>query len=198
MPDGRRVSLAWTLMIAGIALLLVGIFFAHAGFAPEPHRDNGFYLSWVPRHWLVFTGGQLAGFLGSQLLLAGAALAWVANQPMTWARALFAAWLAWFELVLLWGIVPSEWLNLTQGPLGWTNQQILFTIPPWLVLNNEISISYAVVKDAIAGGYHIFSLAIVIAFAVVIQKWGKVEAPVTDSDGPAPSPYGRPIKQEAS
>lgn len=194
MTDERRTTLAWMLMGAGVVLLGIGVFFAHAGFAPEPTPENGFYLDWVPREWWVFTAGQLVALAGSQLLLAGAALAWIANQPMTWARALGAAWLAFMELVILWGIVPSEWLNLTQGPLGWTNQQVLFTIPPWLVLGNEVSISYAVLKDAIAGGYHIASLGLVIFAAIYLQKWGKTEPTVKDL-AESSSPYGRPLRQ---
>ena len=97
--------------------------------------------------------------------------------------------------MILWAIIPSEWLNLTQGPLGWTRQDILFTIPPILVLNNPIDISLAVVKDAIVGGYHIFSLVIVLWFALKIQNWGKVEPKQDDSM--APSPYGRPLRKGA-
>ncbi len=72
-------------------------------------------------------------------MLFGAAMIWVANQPLTWARTAFGAFFAWIEFVLLFGVVPSEWLNLSQGPLGWTSQNIAFTIPPWLVLGNEVA-----------------------------------------------------------
>ena len=195
MPDERRLSLSWALMGVGVVLLLVGVFFAHAGFASEPTRDNGFYLDWVPRAGWVFTAGQLVALVGSQLLIAGAAFAWIANQPMTWARAAGATWLAFMELVIVWAIVPSEWLNLTQGPLGWTSQEILFVVPPLLVLNNEIAISYAVVKDAIVGGYHIVSLVAVLLFAVKVQQWGKVAPPAASESEAPPSPYGRPLQR---
>lgn len=194
MSDESRTTLSWALMGAGLVVMAVGVFFAHAGFAEEPSIANDFYLEWVPRHWLVFTLGQLVALGGSQLLLAGAALKWVANQPFTWAVATIAVWIAFMELVILWAIVPSEWLNLTQGPLGWTRQDILFTIPPILVLNNPVDISLAVVKDAIVGGYHVFSLVIVLWFAVKIQTWGSVEPKRKDPTG-VPSPYGRPLKK---
>ncbi|MEX1281337.1 MAG: hypothetical protein AB1Z55_11545 [Acidimicrobiia bacterium] len=194
MPDDRRSTISWASMGAGVVIMAFGIFFAHAGFAPDPSPENGFYLEWVPREWYVFTAGQIIALVGSQFLIIGAAFLWVANQPMTWARALGAAWLAFMQLVIWWAIVPSEWLNLTQGPLGWTSQDILFTIPPWIVLNNEISISLAVVKDAVAGTYHIVSLAVVVLVALQIQKWGKV-APPSDTATAAPSPYGRPLRR---
>ncbi len=197
MDDRQRAQVSWTLMALGLGALIVGVFFAHAGLAPDgsaPGEEQFLgYLEWVPRHWTIFTAGQLVAFGGSQFMLAGAALLWVANQRLTWARAGLAAWLAWIELVLLWGVVPSEWLNLTQGPLGWTSQKIFVTVPPWVVLNNQIDISYAVVKDAIAGGYHIASLAVVLWFAFKIQEWGKT-APKQDAAA-MESPYGRPMRK---
>jgi hypothetical protein len=194
MSDERRSLMSWTFIGLGLVGLAVGIFFAHAGFAPEPSPENGFYLEWVPRHWAVFTAAQLVALGGSQLLLAGAALLWIANQPFTWARAAGAVWLAFMELIIVWAIVPSEWLNLTQGPLGWTNQEILFTIPPWLVLNNPIDISLAFVKDAILGGYHLASLGAVLFAAIKFQQWGKVE-PTERDVSDVPSPYGRPLRK---
>ena len=106
-------------------------------------------------------------------MLFGAAMIWVANQPLTWARAAFGAFLAWIEFVLLFGVVPSEWLNLSQGPLGWTSQNIAFTIPPWLVLGNEVEISFGVIKDAISGGYYVVVFAAWIVVAYILQDWGK-------------------------
>ncbi len=197
LTDRQRSRLAWALLVVGFGALAIGIFFAHAGLAPDgtaPGEEHfATYLSWVPRHWLVFTGGQLVALGGSQFLLAGLALGWVANKPMTWARAGFAAWLAFIELIIIWGIVPSEWLNLTQGPLGFTSQKIAFTIPKWLVLNNPISISLAALKDMILGGYHLASLGAVLYFALKIQGWGKTVP--KGAEGDAVSPYGRPLKK---
>ncbi len=197
LGDQQRARLAWALMVLGFGALLVGVFFAHAGLAPDgsaPGEEHfATYLTWVPRHWAVFTAGQLVAVGGSQFLLAGIALRWVANKPMTWARAGFTAWLAFIELVIIWGIVPSEWLNLTQGPLGFTSQKIAFTIPKWIVLNNPISISYAALKDMVVGGYHLVSLSAVLYFAYKIQGWGKTAPEVAAGD--AVSPYGRPLKK---
>lgn len=197
LTDLQRSRLAWSLMVLGLGALAVGIFFAHAGLAPDgtaPGEERfTTYLTWVPRHWLVFTGGQLIAIGGSQFILAGAALQWIANKPMTWARAGFATWLAWIELVLVWGVIPSEWLNLTQGPLGFTSQKVAVTIPKWLVLNNPVSLSYAAVKDMILGGYHVFSLVAVLYFALKIQNWGKTTPKVAEGD--VVSPYGRPLKK---
>lgn len=200
LSEQHRSRLAWALMVLGLGALVVGVFFAHAGLAPDgsaPGEEHfATYLSWVPRHWVVFTAGQLVAIGGSQFLLAGMALRWVANREMTWARAGFAAWLAFIELVIVWGIIPSEWLNLTQGPLGFTSQKIAFTIPRWLVLNNPISISYAALKDMVVGGYHLVSLGAVLYVALKLQSWGKTTP--ESVGGPTVSPYGRPLRKANS
>ena len=137
------------------------------------------------------TGGQLIATVGSQLAIAGALLLWVANQKMTWARAGFAALLTWIEFVIIFGIVPSEWLNLSQGPLEMTRQRIAFTIPEWLVLGNEVSISWAAVKDAISGTYNLVVLGAAIYFAYRLQGWGKDKPKAAEVE--ESSVYGRPL-----
>ena len=104
------------------------VWIAHFALLP-PEVDRGIF-EFIPRGWPWFTAGQIIALVGSQLMLFGAAMIWVANQPLTWARTAFASFLTWIEFVLLFGVVPSEWLNLSQGPLGWTSQNIAFTIPP--------------------------------------------------------------------
>jgi hypothetical protein len=110
---------------------------------------------------------------------------------MTWARAAFTAFLAWIELVIIYGIVPSEWLNLSQTDLDWSPQKIALTIPPWLMLGNEVSLSFAALKDAISGAYHVVTLGAAAVFAVRVQQLNK---PRKVADKPVPvSPYGRPL-----
>ena len=184
LNDFKRGRLASVLMALGLAALIVGTFVAHGGRLPS----DASYLRSFPRGWPVFTAGHITAFGGSQLLLAGIALKYVAGHTLTWARAGFAAFISFFELILLWGVVPSEWLNLTQGPLGWTSQDALFTLP-----FVDLPVYGAFVKDAIAGGYHLASLAIVIYFAVMVQKWGKMTPPAP-SERETTSPYGRPLK----
>jgi hypothetical protein len=178
-------------------LLAFGVLFAHySGFSKGESVD---YFGWFPRGCMIgaercvpwSTGGQLIAILGSQLAIAGALFLWVANQKMTWARAGFAAILVWLEFVIIFGIIPSEWLNLSQGPLEMTRQRIAFTVPSWLVLGNDVSISWAAVKDAISGTYNLGVLGAAIVFAYKIQDWGraKPKAPVVEKR----SIYGRPL-----
>ncbi len=183
----------------GTLLLAIAVWWIHFSSFPETEVVDGVEMpvvltafDWVPRGWFWKSLGYLAAFAASQLMLAGAALLWVLNQKMTWARALFAAFLAWIELLLIFGIVPSEWLNLAQTDLEWSSQRIAFTVPPFLVLGNSVDISWAVVKDAISMGWHLVMIPAVAIFALEIQKMN--DGKPASAEKPEPkSPYGRPL-----
>ena len=134
LDESQRLRLGWISLLLGIPAIVVGVLIAR--FALLHPKSIGVFRV-HPRGWPSFTAGQIIAFGGSQFMLFGAAMIWVANQPLTGAPHSFGAFIAWIEFVLLFGVVPSEWLNLSQGPLGWTSQNIAFTIPPWLVLGNE-------------------------------------------------------------
>ena len=164
------------------------------------------YFGWVPRGCLVgslddwcvpyFTLGHLVAFLGSQLILGGLVIALVVGRKLTWALATFTAFIAMFELVLLLGTVASEWLNLAQGPLNWTEQNNAFTIPSWLVLQNDVGISWGAIKDFVSINYNMAALTGIIIFSLKIQEWGKPLPDEEPSEQPT-SPYGRPLVKGA-
>ena len=110
----------------------------------------------------------------------------------------FAAFLAMFELVLLLGNVASEWLNLAQGPLNWTEQNDAFTIPGILVLQNEVGVSWGAIKDFISINYNMAALTAIILFAWKIQEWGQPLPEIDPSEADQVSPYGRPLVKGAS
>lgn len=197
LDDKQRRRLGFALFSVGLFLVGFGVLFAHySGFSEGDKVD---YFGWFPRGCMIGSGrcvpwataGQLIAAGGSQIGIAGALLLWVANQRMTWARAGFAAFLVWVEFVIIFGIVPSEWLNLSQGPLELTRQRIAFTVPSWLVLGNEVSVSWAAIKDAISGTYNLAVLGGAIVFAYQIQGWGKTEPKAAASA--KLSTYGRPL-----
>jgi hypothetical protein len=126
------------------------------------------------------------------MLIVGAVLAFILGRPMTWARATFGAFLVWIEFVIIFGIVPSEWLNLAQTDLDWSNQRVALTLPPWLVLGNEVEISWAVVKDAISMGYNLTALVAAIIFAYKVQDI-EGSRPAESDQPERVSPYGRPL-----
>ena len=159
------------------------------------------YFGWVPRDCFLRGGdwclpwsalGHLVAFGGSQLMLLGLVLALVLGRRMTWAMASFAAFLAMLELVLLLGNVASEWLNLAQGPLNWTEQNDAFTIWPPLVLGNNVGISWGAIKDFVSINYNMGALTFIVLFAMFVQKMGG-PAPAEEPAAETFSPYGRPL-----
>ncbi len=99
------------------------------------------------------TIGQLIAFGAGQFLLIGMAmLAWQ-DSELTWARATYLAFLSWIQFALIFGVLPSEWLNLSQGPLEWTNQREFINFPPILFLGNEIGMSLGALGGALVTAF---------------------------------------------
>lgn len=196
LSDGRRKAIGWGLLLIGTGVLIAGVLWIH--FTSLPLDEDAGIFDWIPRSvanspsafWKA--GGYLAVFAASQMMVIGGFFIWVLNQRMTWARATFAAFLTWIELVVIFGMVPSEWLVFAQTDLDWSAQRIALVIPPVLVLGNEVEISYAVLKDSISMGYHIVMLAFGAVFAVQIQKIREGRPPSAEKPEPK-SPYGRPL-----
>lgn len=199
LTEQQRTRYGWGMLILGAIGMVLAVVIVHWAQLPVTEVVDGIeqpyvvdFLNWMPRGWLPKGIGYLVSFGASQLLLAGAAIAFVLGRPMTWARATFAAFLAWIELVVIFGIVPSEWLNLSQTDLDWSNQRIALTLPPWLVLGNQVDISWAAIKDSISMGYNLTMLAAAIVFAYKIQDIGG-DRPVPADEPVQLSPYGRPL-----
>ncbi|MGF1616833.1 MAG: hypothetical protein ACFCU2_03375 [Acidimicrobiia bacterium] len=187
------------MLIVGTLLLAVAVWWIHFSSFPQTEVVEGVEVdvvlssfNWVPRGWYWKALGYLSAFAASQLMLAGAALIWVLNQKLTWSRAMFAAFLAWIELLLLFGIVPSEWLNLAQTDLDWSSQRVALTIPPFLILGNEVDISWAVVKDLISTGWHLVMIPAVAIFALQVQRMYDGR-PASAEKPESKSPYGRTL-----
>ena len=199
LSERQRTRLGLSALLLGVVMLSAGVFLNHFAHFPDFETIDGVDvavviepINWVPRGWQWETLGHLIAFAGSQFALLGACLLWVLNQKTTWARAAFAAFLAWIELVLIFGIVPSEWLNLAQTDLDWSKERIFLTIPSWLVLGNEVRISGAALKDMISGGYHVVMLGAGAVFCLKLQEIGK-KRPAALAAAQRTSPYGRPL-----
>lgn len=199
LTEEQRRRYGWALMILGLGAMTVAVLLVHFSNFPETHFVNGveqpFVLdqfNWVPRGWLPKGIGYLLAFGASQMLLVGAMLAFVLGRTMTWARATFVAFVVWIEFVIIFGIVPSEWLNLAQTDLDWSNQRVALALPPWLVLGNEVEVSWSAVKDAISMGYNLTVLVGAIIFAYKIQDI-EGDRPAESDKPETISPYGRPL-----
>jgi hypothetical protein len=190
LSDSRRRSIGWGLLALGFVGLAVGVIWIHYTSLP-PEENTGFF-SWIPNNHFLKGIGYLVVFGASQMLVVGALFVWVLNQRMTWARALFAGVIAWVELVIIFGMVPSEWLNFAQTDLNWSSQRVAITIPPVLVLGNDVQLSYAAIKDSISMGYHIVMLAAAAVFTIQLQKMKQGRPASVEREAPR-SPYGRPL-----
>ena len=193
-----RILIGSLSLLLGTGLMAVAVLWVHYSALPQTELVNGIstpvvvdYFNWIPRGWFWKSIGYLVALGASQMMLLGAAFLWVLNQKMTWARAAFAAFLVWIELVLVFGIVPSEWLNLSQTDLDWSNQRIAFRIPAFLMLGNDVTISWSAIKDSISGAYNLGTLAGAGVVAYLLQQIYK--APKKRAAAARTSPYGRPL-----
>ncbi|MEA1902587.1 MAG: hypothetical protein U9N56_03570 [Actinomycetota bacterium] len=199
MSDASRKSIGGSSLLFGLLGLVLGVIWIHWSSLSQTEVVDGVevdvvvdFLNWWPRG-IIWKGlGYLIVLGSTTLVLAGASFLWVLNQRMTWTRAAVAAMIAWLALVFFFGMVPSEWLNFAQTDLEWSSQNIAFTVPPILVLGNEVDISFAVIKDAISGGYIVAMLGVAGVFTLQLQKI-KDGRPASAAPVEPKSPYGRPL-----
>ena len=193
MTEQRRTLIGIGGLVIGTLTVAVGLTIAHFTNLPTEDALGNEILPSIPRGWVLYTTGQLIAVGGSQIMVGAVVFGWLWERPLTWVRAAVGALLAWYQLVLYFGIIPSEMLNLAQGPLEWTSRTA-FTIPSWLVLNNEISISWTTIKDAIVAGYYTNAFIVLVVGIYMAQEWIKKRAdaaPVVEL-----STYGRPLRKE--
>jgi hypothetical protein len=178
-------------IVLGAVVAVVGALIAHFTGLPETDALGRDLYPAIPRGWLAVVVGQIISLTGTCLFLAGICFAFVYKRPLTWARAAIGAFVFVSVSMILFGIIPNEWLTLTQSVWEWTPQKIAFTVPSWLVLNNEISISYAALKDIVSGTYSIVVLA---GMAVVMYQWQEHQKKAESAPPAKPvSTYGRPL-----
>lgn len=200
MSERLKKRLGISGVVVGSVLLVGGTVLAHLMGLPLRDAVGQEIYPAIPRCawfegevascWVLPTLAQSTAFIGSQILMAGIVIGWIFDRPMTWALATVAAFLFTVEMIVIFGIVPNEMLAIAQGTLEWTDQKIAFTIPPWLVLNNEVSLSYGVLTDMIVAGYSTTMLIVVIVGAYQLQEWNKRRG---QPKPPTTSLYGRPV-----
>jgi hypothetical protein len=181
------------LIVLGLLIMVVGSLFVHGALAPEVNAYGQEIFPGAPRGWQFVLAGQIVAISGVLLSMAGATYGFLWQRPLTWARAMFGSLLFAGLMFILFAIIPNEFLTLTQSTLEWTPTKILVTVPSMVVLNNEISISYAALKDMIAAGY---VTTLLILIPVLMVKWQE-KAKQEPAEKPAPvSNYGRPLRMD--
>lgn len=194
VSDRKNLIMGIGLIVAGIFVFLVGSFAVHMIESPEFDDLGRSLYSGVPRGWLPATIAQSIALGGVVVAMAGATLGWIYDRPMTWARAMLGAILFTSLMFVIFAVIPNQFLTLVQSDLEWTPQKIFITIPPILVLGNDVSISYAALKDMISAG---FTSTMLIAIPVFMWWWqGRDERAAAPKPTPV-SNYGRPMKVDS-
>ncbi len=183
--------IGYGLFALGSVLAILGALFAHfTGLSEFDDVGREIYPS-IPRGWLYEVIGQLVSLGGTLMVIAAIPIAYVYKRPMTWARASLGSLSFVSLMMILFGVIPNQWLTLTQSVWEWTPQKILVTIPPALVLGNEIEISMSALKDIVSATYVMITLG---AVAVTMYKYQEmVKAGEKAAPPPPVSEYGRPL-----
>jgi hypothetical protein len=192
LTEQRRKLIGIVGLVIGSLVVVAGLTVAHFTNLPTEDVFGNEVLPSIPRGWQLYTLGQLTAVAGSQIMVVAAFFGWLWEKPLTWVRAGVASLLGWFQLILYFGIIPSEMLNLAQGPLEWTSRTA-FTFPKWLVLNNDVSVSWLTIKDALVAGYYTNAFVVLIVGIYMAQEWIKKRAdaaPVVQI-----SSWGRPMRK---
>ncbi|MGI9585338.1 MAG: hypothetical protein ACR2N7_07075 [Acidimicrobiia bacterium] len=179
------------LVVIGIVVVIVGSVLVHMTEAPSLNSLGEEMFANVPRGWVAVLLAQSIAIGGAIMVIAGLTLVFVYNQELTWVRAMIGALLFTSLMTIIFAVIPNQMLTLFQSTLEWTPQKIVVTVPPFLVLNNEMAISYAALKDMIVAGYATTALIVI---PVIMWQWqGRAEK----ADAPKPEPvsnYGRPMR----
>ncbi|MEZ5174774.1 MAG: hypothetical protein R2823_01025 [Acidimicrobiia bacterium] len=191
MNERKRLAIGYAAILVGIIITIVASLGVHMSEAPEVDDFGRELYSFMPRGWVVVTMFQLIALGGVLIAMGGITYGFIYRRPMTWARAMLGGLLFTALMLILFAVIPNQFLTLTQSTLEWTPQKNFFTIPPILVLNNDVSISYAALKDMISAGY---VTTLTIAVPVIMYQ---MQERAKRADVPKPTPvsdYGRPLR----
>ncbi|MCL1599807.1 MAG: hypothetical protein M3094_11525 [Actinomycetia bacterium] len=192
--DGRKQFIAGiALILLGLVVTIVASVVVHMAGSAEVDEFGRQMFPGVPRGWQMVTLAQLVAVGGVLISMAGATYGFIWQRPLTWSRSMLGALLFAGLMFILFAIIPNEFLTLTQATLEWTPQKTFLVVPSFLVLNNDVSISLAVVKDMISAGY---ATTLLILIPVIMYKWQEREKK-QDVAKPEPvSRYGRPLRAD--
>lgn len=191
MTDRKYLITGIALIALGMVTAIGGSFLVHMTEAPEFDDLGQALYPGVPRGWPVVLLAQTIALGGVLVAMAGVTIGFIWDRTLTWARAMLGALLFTGLMFILFAVIPNQFLTLTQATLEWTPQKVFITIPAFVVMNNDIAISYAALKDMIAAGYITF---LILAIPVFMWWWqGREERAAAPKPTPV-SDYGRPMR----
>lgn len=184
-------------LVVGLVLALLGALWAHVTGADEFDSVGRAMFSAFPRGWVWVLIGQLVSVGGIFLAIGGAALAFLYEKKMTWARASLGAFLFTSLMIILYGVIPNQWLTYTQAVWEWTDQKLWVKIPSGLIGGNEVNISANAVKDIVSGTYALVLTAAVAAAMIAYQRRDEIRANREKKKAASGdvSAYGRPLQK---
>jgi hypothetical protein len=188
-------------LVVGLALALAGGLWAHFAELPEFDNVGRELYPHIPRGWegwLSALLGKLVSLAGILIALAGITLAFLYEKTMTWARAAIGAFVFTSLMIIIYGVIPNEWLTYTQAVWEWTDQKLWIQIPDQLLGGNELNISAAAMKDFISAGWILVATA---GTAVAMIRWQKRDEYRAKREKKAEgdvSVYGRPLQKADS
>ena len=127
-----------------------------------------------------------------------AAFIWLKNRPKpelppTWAQSMLAALAVFALFLLIYGVVPHEWLTWADSKLGLREDKILLNTKP-------IKFSGRALRDIVAATLYIVFLGINTWMWIAWQKRGTAKpkaAPATATPEPAgTSAFSRPVTKK--
>ena len=192
LNERKRLIIGYLTILVGIAVTLVASLAVHMMESPEFDDLGRELFAGVPRGWLPVTIAQSVAVGGVMLAMAGVWFAHIHLRKMTWSNAMLGALLFSALMLILFAVIPNQFLTLAQGPLDWTPQKIFVTIPPFLVLGNTIEISYAALKDMLLQGY---VATMLIGIPILMYQVQERSKKANNTPPPTPvSDYGRPLR----
>ena len=191
-------------LAAGLVLALIGSLWAHFTGLPEVDDVGRTLYSHIPRGWPWVLLGQLVSLGGILIAMAGIALAYLYQKKLTWARASIGAMLFTGLMIILYGVIPNEWLTYTQAEWEWTDQKLWFgtdgrwiKIPSSLLGGNRLNISAAAMKDIVSGTYVAVITGAIGAAMIAWQRRDELMAKRAAKKAAKgnTSVYGRPLQK---
>lgn len=110
-----------------------------------------------------------------------------ADKPTTWGEAMVGSAFVFMLFVMLFGILPDQFIDWADNDLEWTNEKFLFTEDSIMPFRMD----YQKLRDVIVVIEHIVALGAIPVVAVAWQKRGERTGPSTTSD------FGRPLVKES-
>ena len=199
MAEGKPRNFVFGIaaLVVGLTVAILGALWVHFTNSPLVDDVGRDIYPAFPRGWGFVLIGQLVSLGGVLLAMAGITLAFLFEKKMTWARSAVGAGLFTALMIILFGVIPNEWLTYSQAVWEWTDQKIWIKIPTDLLGGNEVNVSAAVFKDVIVGTYVVVVTGAVAAAMIGWQKRDEIRAARAKAKASKKdvSVYGRPLQK---